>query len=72
MSRAGQSTTCGVCGETIETPARPILSRVVLTPRYGPVRQDVGSVIDLDAHWRDYEQHYAQRHPGVELPARLW
>lgn len=61
---AGQSTICGVCGEKIETPAQPLFVM--------PDGTEVGAIIDLDAHWRQYEQHYREKHPEIPIPTRLW
>lgn len=61
---AGQSTTCGVCGEKIETPAKPLF--------VDANGKGQGSLIDLDAHWNDYTQHYEQKHPETAIPPRLW
>lgn len=68
---AGQSTTCGICSETIRTPARPIITGYVLC-KYGLAPKTAGAIIDMDAHWDDYTAHYAERHPDTPLPERIW
>lgn len=61
---AGCSVTCGICGAVIETPGRDLVIGGELIAE--------GCVIDLDQNHRDFVAHYAECHPGAEVPPRLW
>lgn len=60
---AGSSSTCGVCGEVIAVAARPLTD---------PEGKEFGAIIDLDAQWQAELDHYAEKHPEVEMPERWW